>query len=167
MHKPTIKSGLKMWGNHMQETFENNSESIIKKWLPIAENLFKDLNFDRFNYSDQKMILFYFEWLANFDEHEPHSILAENVHSFKCLIIDYINSDNANFDIISEVYNPILDRVRYKVKKGNDIVIMDSFNRKDESFFIHIYPNDFLEAIGMKQYLRERKLEDILDVDTK
>ena len=163
MHKPVFNGSIEIYGDWMKDDYENNPSKIMKKWSPVADNIFTDFNLEKFNYEDRKMILFYMEWMQNYDDSSKLSKLPENVHTFMDLILEYINSPSMNFPIVNKVYNPILNKIRYEVEKGGEHVIMDELTYDKKPFLTHLYPTNFLEAIGMKGYVREQKLNDILD----
>ena len=165
-HKPVFHAEVDMFGDFLKQDFDSNPSKIMQKWSPVAENIFTELNFDKLNYLDKKMILFYFEWIAMHDNHNiknDYNEVAMNVHSFKVLMDELINSPKLNYPIVNKVYNPFLNKMRYEVSKDGQNIIMDEFYKNDEGFLLELYPDKFIEAVGMKQTSRERKLNDILD----
>lgn len=167
MHRPIFNSGVKIFGDHMKNDYDNNHNEIIEKWSPIIESIFDGLDF---NQIDKKLLSFYFEWLSKYDIHNTeqqiYDELSSNINSFKKLLIDFINSPEMNLPIINKVYNPFLKRERYEVEKNGKKIIIDETSMSEDSFFIELYPIIFLEAIGMKQFIRNKKLNSLLH-DTK
>lgn len=164
-HKPIFNSIVVVPKEHMKDVYDRHSDKTIKKWIPIAEGIFTELDFDNNQSLDIKLLLFYFEWLSYYASYNTvsNNEVYLNIQSFKKLMSEYINSPSMNFTIIDQVYNPLLKKVRYKVLKNDESVIMDEFYKNDESFLIDLYPTEFLEAIGLKEYTRDRKLNEILD----
>jgi len=176
VHKPKFNSDIQHAQGFLKESYEIDYHKVIEKWENIALGVFKGIKITELNNVDKKMLLFYTEWLWRHDDNDDNdstynntrckgNSLIENIREFEKILIDYINSPSMNFTIVNKVYNPLLNKVRYEVQKGNKQIIMDEFTYKEEALLISLYPNEFLVDIGMKGYVRNNKLKSILTDD--
>ncbi len=162
-HKPVfIEPRVTLQSNALKDDFESKTRDATRKWLPVLNQIIKEIDLDKFNYDDKVLLTFYIEWLSI---SSPEN-LTDNIIDFKKMMLGYINSDSMNHKIIEEVYNPLLNKIRYRVLKNEKEVIIDELTHESGFFFlIDLYPDSFLNAVGLKGYVRNKKLEDILDTN--
>ncbi len=128
------------------------------------KNSFSHFNVNDLPYNDIKLLYIYIEWMSLYDMEEQHANLTANIISFFKELRKVLDDDKFNLPIITKVYNPVLGRERWVVEVDGVEKIMDELTRTEyrTPMLYEAYPDEFFHAIGEKQWLRAKKLKEIL-----
>lgn len=139
-----------------------NQEQIVRKWEPIIERHFDDINFNK---EVKSNLAIYLEICSSY-YHNISSLNNKTYNDESYVIFSEIRSKikkikSKKSGVIRKVFNYETGFMEYELEDGNFIKINESVDAPKTDVDNSIFPDVFLKIMDKKMY-RDRKIDEIL-----